>query len=86
MKKNPVLQDSPPAADRFSDRFPLRRSAIPPGELFVIQEIRRNFLYHKKTPCMDISPIEGVGFVLCLYVQATARSVRTSSKAGSNPL
>ena len=36
VKKNPALQDSPPAADRFSDIFPLRRSAIPPGGLFVI--------------------------------------------------
>ena len=36
IKKNPALQDSPPAADRFSDIFPLRRSAIPPGGLFVI--------------------------------------------------
>ena len=48
IKMNPALQDSPPAADRFRDIFPLRRSAIPPGGLFVIQEIRRNFLYHKK--------------------------------------
>ena len=36
LRKNPALQDSPPAADRFSDIFPLRRSAIPPGGLFMI--------------------------------------------------
>ena len=38
------MQDSPPAADRFSDIFPLRRGAIPSGGLFVISEIQRNFL------------------------------------------
>ena len=33
-RKNPALQDSPPAAGRFSDILPLRRSAILPGGLF----------------------------------------------------
>ena len=33
-RKNPALQDSPPAAGRFSDIIPLRRSAILPGGLF----------------------------------------------------
>ena len=28
MKKNPALQDSPPAAGRVSDIIPFRRSAI----------------------------------------------------------
>ena len=28
MKKNPALQDSPPAAGRVSDILPFRRSAI----------------------------------------------------------
>ena len=31
--KNPALQDSPPAAGRFGDMLPFRRSAILPGEL-----------------------------------------------------
>ena len=34
VRKNPALQDSPPAAGRFSDKFPFRRSAILPGRLF----------------------------------------------------
>jgi hypothetical protein len=29
------LQDSPPAAGRFSDKFPFRRSAILLGGLFI---------------------------------------------------
>jgi hypothetical protein len=35
-KKNPALQDSPPAAGRFSDIIPLRRSAILPEGFFAI--------------------------------------------------
>ena len=33
-RKNPALQDSPPAAGRFCDKFPFRRSAILPEGLF----------------------------------------------------
>ena len=33
-RKNPALQDSPPAAGRFCDILPFRRSAILPGGLF----------------------------------------------------
>ena len=33
-KKESCLQDSPPAAGRFSDKFPFRRSAILPGGLY----------------------------------------------------
>ena len=36
MKKNPALQDSPPAAGRFSDITLFRRSAFLPGGLFVL--------------------------------------------------
>ena len=44
-KKESCLQDSPPAAGRFSDIIPLRRSAILPGGLFyVIGTLRSNFL------------------------------------------
>ena len=35
-RKNPALQDSPPAAGRFCDILPFRRSAILPGALFHI--------------------------------------------------
>jgi len=35
-RKNPALQDSPPAAGRFCDILPFRRSAILPGTLFHI--------------------------------------------------
>ena len=43
--KESCLQDSPPAAGRFSDIIPLRRSAILPGGLFyVIGTLRSNFL------------------------------------------
>ena len=35
INKNPAKQDSPPAAGRFSDMLPLRRSAFLPGGLFV---------------------------------------------------
>ena len=35
-RKNPALQDSPPAAGRFCDILPFRRSAILPGGLFHI--------------------------------------------------
>ena len=35
-RKNPALQDSPPAAGQQSCHFPLRRSAILPGGLFYI--------------------------------------------------
>jgi cbb3-type cytochrome oxidase subunit 3 len=34
-RKNPALQDSPPAAGRFCDILPFRRSAILPGGLFI---------------------------------------------------
>ena len=45
IKKESCLQDSPPAAGRFSDIIPLRRSAILPGGLFyVIGTLRSNFL------------------------------------------
>ena len=37
IKKNPAKQDSPPAAGRFSDIIPFRRSAIP----------RRGFLLYR---------------------------------------
>ena len=44
-KKESCLQDSPPAAGRFNDIIPLRRSAILPGGLFyVIGTLRSNFL------------------------------------------
>ena len=33
-RKNPALQDSMPAAGRFSDMIPLRRSALLPGGLY----------------------------------------------------
>ena len=33
-RKNPALQDSPPAAGRFSDMIPFRRSAILPEGLY----------------------------------------------------
>jgi len=43
--KESCLQDSPPAAGRFSDIIPLRRSAILPGGPFcVIGTLRSNFL------------------------------------------
>ena len=35
-RKDPALQDSPPAAGRFCDILPFRRSAILPGALFHI--------------------------------------------------
>ncbi len=35
-RKNPALQDSPPAAGRFCDILPFRRRAILPGGLFHI--------------------------------------------------
>ena len=35
IKKESCLQDSPPAAGRFSDMLPLRRSAILSGAFFV---------------------------------------------------
>ena len=35
-KKESCLQDSPPAAGRFSDIIPLGRSATLPGGLFVL--------------------------------------------------
>lgn len=34
LRKNPALQDSTPAAGRFSDIIPLRRSAFLPGGLY----------------------------------------------------
>ena len=43
IKKNPASQDSPPAAGRFSDIIPLRRSAILPGGLFNSQENSTKF-------------------------------------------
>ncbi len=43
IKKNPASQDSPPAAGRFSDIIPLRRSAILPGGLFNLQENSTKF-------------------------------------------
>ena len=42
-RKNPALQDSPPAAGRSSDIIPLRRSAILPGGLFTLQENSTKF-------------------------------------------
>ena len=35
-RKDPALQDSPPAAGRFSNIIPLRRSATLPGGLFIL--------------------------------------------------
>ena len=37
-KKESCKQDSPPAAGRFSDIIPLRRSAILPGGLYYVIE------------------------------------------------
>ena len=48
MKKNPALQDSPPAAGRVSDILPFRRSAIR-AELFYRMETK--FPYDKKSAC-----------------------------------
>jgi len=43
--KESCLQDSPPAAGRFSDIIPLRRSAIlPEGLFYVIGTLQSNFL------------------------------------------
>ena len=36
IKKNPALQDSPPAAGCFQQHIPLRRSAILPGGLIIL--------------------------------------------------
>ena len=44
-KKESCLQDSPPAAGRFSDIIPFRRSAIlPEGLCYVIGTLQSNFL------------------------------------------
>ena len=45
MKKNPALQDSPPAAGRVSDILPFRRSAILAERFY---RIETKFLYDKK--------------------------------------
>ena len=45
MKKNPALQDSPPAAGRVSDILPFRRSAILAERFY---RIEMKFLYDKK--------------------------------------
>ena len=51
-RKDPALQDSPPAAGRICDTIPFRRSAILP-EGFLLYRKLKNFLYTKKkpTPC-----------------------------------
>ena len=41
MRRNPALQDSPPAADCFSSIFPVLRSVILPGEIFCITGKRK---------------------------------------------
>jgi hypothetical protein len=46
--KNPALQDSPPAARRFSDKIPLRRSAILPEGFLLYGKMQIIFLYNKK--------------------------------------
>ena len=47
IRKNPALQDSPPAAGRFSDKFPFRRSAICPEGFLFHRGFHRNFLWNK---------------------------------------
>ena len=50
IKKNPAKQDSPPAAGRFSDIIPFRRSAHLCKLCLLLwnREFYRNFLFHKQ--------------------------------------
>ena len=50
-RKNPALQDSPPAADRFCDILPFRRSAILLEGLFHITGDSIGFSYDMKKSC-----------------------------------
>ena len=51
-RKNPALQDSPPAAGRFCDILPFRRSAILPGGLFHIIRDSIGISYDIKKDCL----------------------------------
>ncbi len=59
MKKNPALQDSPPAAGRVSDILPFRRSAILAERFY---RIETKFLYDKKEMqnCISFSKVQYV--------------------------
>ncbi len=50
VKKNPAPQDSPPAAGRFSDMIPFRRSAIQSGA----------FLFHRTQFPMKLKNLPGI--------------------------
>ena len=47
-KKESRRWDSPPAASRFSDTIPYRRSAIPAERFLFHRKVRRTFLWNKK--------------------------------------
>ena len=76
VRKNPALQDSPPAAGRFSDKFPFRRSAILPGGLFyfigdfieISYEIKKGSANPFDTLCIfDLQIL----FLFCFYNSIT---------------
>ena len=66
MKKNPALQDSPPAAGRASDILPFRRSAIR-AERFL--SYGNEVSYTIKMPCAGSAP-KAQDLVFLFYWQA----------------
>ena len=54
LRKNPALQDSPPAAGRFSDIIPLRRSALLPGGLYFFIGKFNEISYKEIKLCPDV--------------------------------
>ena len=57
VRKNPALQDSPPAAGRFCDILPFRRRAILPGGLFNIIGDSTGISYDIKKSAMKLSSL-----------------------------
>ena len=76
MKKNPACRDSPPAAGRFSDILPVRRSAILSGAFFVSDG--RSFLSaHKGDHFVILSDNEVIpSFIILPILQIFLQSLQ----------
>ena len=61
-RKNPALQDSPPAAGRYKRHLPFRRSAILPGRAFyaignsngISYSIKKALIFRLRNPDPDV--------------------------------
>jgi len=71
-RKNPALQDSPPAAGRYKRHLPFRRSAILPGRAFYAIGNSNGISYSTKKTCADTSHMSFLSFKFLFRIRFTS--------------